>query len=465
MLIRPISCVVAYVTALSESLQQISSKKLTKSQQLWLTIVIMGLIVTGSFNWAAFEKRSLGEFKEARLRWIFGSAKMAWSYFLQASIAYVLSHYDLKKGVLVLDDSDKMRSRNTTQISGVHKVKDKKTGGYFQGQEFIFLLLVTDKITIPVGFKFYVPNPAIKKWKEVIKSQKKAGISAKERDKHPPFDPRYPSKQMLGLELLKAFSQNHAEITVQAVLADALYGNKVFIDTAAEVTGCSQVISQLRKNQLVRYCGKNISLSTYFSRTAGVATDLVVRGGETKKVTLLSARLHIKSHGKKRFVVALKYEGETGYRFIVASDLSWRHKDVVQTYTLRWLVEVFIADWKAHGGWNKLSKQQGVDGATNGVTLSLLCDHLLILHPLQSNRIKNKQPGMSVGCLVERINAEALLDGVNHIVSSDAPKIALKKFAEALENSIPNRDSSKHLIGRDLGRMEPTPSLKYQKAA
>lgn len=464
MLIRPISCVVAYVSALNQSLQATTSKKLTKSQQLWLTIVLMGLILTNSFNWAAFERRSLGEFKEGALRWVFRHAKMAWSRLLQASIAHILSHYDLRQGVLVLDDSDKMRSRNTTKLPGVHKIKDKKTGGYFEGQAFVFLLLVTDKITIPVGFLFYAPNPAIKQWKERVKAQKEAGIPAKDREKYPPVDPNYPTKQMLGLELLRTFSRNHPQLRVQAVLADALYGNPEFMDAASKITHCAQVISQLRKNQMVRYRGKNITLNRYFSRTNGVIKELAVRGGEVKKVTVLAARLHVKSHQKKRFVIALKYEGETDYRYIVARDLSWRHMDVLQTYTLRWLVEVFIADWKSHGGWNKLSKQQGVEGATNGVTLSLLCDHLLILHPLQSARIKNKQPGMSVGCLVERINAEALLESVNHIVNSIDPQQALKKFSDALESVIPNRESEKHLVGRDLGRMESTPSLKYQWA-
>jgi hypothetical protein len=105
-------------------------KKLTKSQRVWLTIVLMGIIVTGSFNWAAFERRSLGEHKESGLRWVFCHAKIMWARLLQASIVNILSHYEINKGVLVLDDSDKMRSRNTSKIAGVHKVKDKKTGGY-----------------------------------------------------------------------------------------------------------------------------------------------------------------------------------------------------------------------------------------------------------------------------------------------------------------------------------------------
>jgi hypothetical protein len=97
-------------------------------------------------------------------------------------------------------------------------------------------------------------------------------------------------------------------------------------------------------------------------------------------VTLLAARLKVKAHAKRRFVIALKYEGEEEYLYLVASDLSWRHGDIARMYTLKWLVEVFIQDWKAHCGWNKLSKQQGEERSERGLILSLLCDHLLLQH-------------------------------------------------------------------------------------
>jgi hypothetical protein len=463
MLIRPLNFVVDYVAGLTASLKQISSIQLTKSQRAWFVIVLMGLIVVGNFNWAAFARKSLGKFKESRMRWVFRHAKIAWSSLLQASVAQVISYYGVNAGTLVLDDSDKMRSKNTSKIH-VHKIKDKKTGGWFNGQEFIFLILVTGLVTIPVGFRFYTPDPALKAWRKLNKDQKKAGIAAKYRTKRPEPNPNYPSKQLLALELLETFAKNHPGVQVQTVLADALYGSADFMNKAAKVTSCTQVISQLRKNQLVRSRGKKIPLTTYFSRSAGIETTLIIRGGKEKKVILLAARIFVKSHGKRRFVIALKYEGETDYRFIVATDLTWRHKDVVQAYTLRWLVEVFIQDWKEHGGWNALSKQHGEDGAMQGVTLSLLCDHLLLLHPLQSARLKNKQPGMPVGCLIEHINAAALIDGINHIVNAEEPKEEFDKFKQLMEKSLPNRSSTKHLAGQDLGRMEPTPSLRYQKA-
>ena len=65
----------------------------------------------------------------------------------------------------------------------------------------------------------------------------------------------------------------------------------------------------------------------------------------------------------------------------------------------------------------------------------------------------------------EHINAAALIDGVSHIVNSEQPKKEFDKFKKLMEESLPDRASSKHLAGRDLGRMEPTPSLRYQKAA
>jgi len=464
-LIRPLKFVINYISALSTSLDAIGSRKLSQGQQTWFVTILMGLITSGCFNWASFERKSLGSFKESRLRWVFHHAKIAWGSLLQASTRVVLSHYNLKNGVLVLDDSDKARSRNTSKIAGVHKVKDKKTGGWFNGQEFIFLILVTDTLTLPVGFRFYNPDPSIKAWRKTRKGQIKAGIPVKERAKKPKLNPAYPSKQTIALQLLEEFSKNHPNITVQSVLADALYGNAKFMDQAANVTSCSQVISQLRKNQLVLSRGKKISLTRYFERNEGVKSTLKVGGSQDKNVTMQAARIVVKAHGKKRFVIALKYEGEKDYRFIVATDLSWRHQDVVRTYTLRWLIEVFIQDWKAHGGWNALSKQQGEKGAMQGITLSLLCDHLLLLHPEQSARLKNKQPAMPVGCLVEHVNAQALIDGVSSIVHAKEPKKEFDKFKNVMQESLPDRNSTKHMAGLDLGRMEQTPSLKYQAAA
>src|SRR3990167_9964506 len=147
MLARRVDCVVNYVAALNTSLKKLKTTSLTKSQCNWLMTVLMGLIVGGRFNWAAFARRSLGA-DECRLRWMFRYAKIAWDSLLRASVANLIAHYGITAGVLALDDSDKMRSRNTSKIAGVHKVKDKKTGGWFKGQEFVFLILFCPSLQV-----------------------------------------------------------------------------------------------------------------------------------------------------------------------------------------------------------------------------------------------------------------------------------------------------------------------------
>ncbi len=466
MLIHPLSIVTTFIDELNTSLQQLkSSAQLTAIQKVWLGTVLMGITVTGMLNWAAFERRSLGAFSQDRLRWIFSWAKIQWESLLFASVMQILKTYDITHGTLAADDTDKKRSKKTTRIPDTHKIKDKKTGGYFNGQELIFLVLITDKVTFPVGFCFYTPDPALKEWKKQDEKLKKQGVAKKDRPEKPVSNPAYPSKPELTVKMIKDFVCAFPAIKVKAVLADALYGQSAFIDQVRRLTGNAQVITQLKSSQLVKnQNGKWVSLKEYFGRQAGVETYLTIRGDKEVKVTILAARLTVKAHGKRRFVVALKYEGETEYRFLVASDLSWRHQDIARHYTLRWLVEVFIQDWKGFDGWNRLAKQQGEKGSVRGVILSLLCDHLLLVHPKQSALLKNKQPGMPVGCLIEHLNTEALVETVKKIVTDEKPLEKFKVFAETLYEILPKRRSKKHMAGRDLGRIEPTPSLAYQNA-
>ena len=461
MLIRSLPIVTEFIDAIDKTLSSIkSSARLSLFQKAGLTIILMGIFVTGQLNWDAFERSSLKRAKSGNLRWLFYHAKISWEYLLQASIRNILQHYRLTEGVLSLDDTDKKRAKKTTKIACAHKIKDKASGGYVNGQTLIFMVLVTSIATFPVGFRFYQPDIKVSAWRKANKKLKQAGVPAKERPRRPLCDHhKYPTKQMLALDMLREFVAAFPGIKIKSVLADALYGTGEFMDNASTITGGAQVVSQLRSNQRVASKNSKASLNTYFARQAGVERCLVIRGGKEQKVTLLAARLHVKAHGKRRFVVALKYEGEEKYRYIVASTLSWRHEDIARVYTLRWLVEVFIQDWKTHGGWNKLSKHQGAEGSTRGVILSLLCDHLLLLHPEQSARLKNKQPGLPVGCLIERIKVEALIDTIHEVVEAEDPFASFETLKSALKDCLPSRDSKKHMIGRDLGRQKITPSL------
>ena len=73
------------------------------------------------------------------------------------------------------------------------KIKDKKTGGYFNGQSIVFLVLVSDLLTILIRSEFYKPDPVLRNWNKENEKLKKQGVPKKERPKRPERDPQYPS--------------------------------------------------------------------------------------------------------------------------------------------------------------------------------------------------------------------------------------------------------------------------------
>ena len=114
---------------------------------------------------------------------------------------------------------------------------------------------------------------------------------------------------------------------------------------------------------------------------------------------------------------------------------------------------------------NKLSKQQGVEGSERGLILSLLCEHILLQHPEQICRLKNKQPGLSVGCLIERLKVDSLLNTIQDVMKATDPQKAFTELTTILKDCLPTRNSSKHMAGRDLGCQSAAESLKYQAQA
>ncbi len=462
---KPLALSTGFIEQINASLLKTGSKKLSFAQCTWLSICITGVIITNSVCWKRFERAGFGKFSANTISKMFKRGKICWENLLRASVLNVFEKYDITEGVLALDGTDKKRSKNTTKISNVHKIKDKSSGGFIQGQELTILILITEKITIPVGFEFYQPDPEYIKWKKNDRLLRKKKCSKTNRPKPPKHNQKYPRPIEVGINLLKIFEKNHPQIKIKAILADALYGANTFVSRASIMFGGTQVISQVRKNQKIRAGTKLISVEQYFIRNSGVSKHLKIRGGKEQIVSMHGARLYLKAHGCKRFIIALKYEGETEYRYLLASEMTWRLTDIAAAYTLRWLVEVIIQDWKGYEGWCQLAKQPGVDGSCRGVILSLLVDHCLLLHPDQMALINSKLPASTVGSLRDRARANAVVETIECLMSDKNMSHLIEELRACINEAIPLRRSSKHMNGRDLGRLEPTASLKYRKVA
>ncbi|MCG9890648.1 MAG: hypothetical protein MH252_06210 [Thermosynechococcaceae cyanobacterium MS004] len=107
----------------------------------------------------------------------------------------------------------------------------------------------------------------------------------------------------------------------------------------------------------------------------------------------------------------------------------------------------------------------GQEGTIRGLTLSLLLDLSLLLHPRQLACVENKLPAFTVGNLQRTIQIEALLFYIEQLLQSTNPAEQLTRLSQPVQEFFFLRPSGKHMIGRDLGRLEPTPALRHRAAA
>lgn len=457
---KPLPFIQEFIEELNVAIRKHEAKsELSQIQKGWLSFCLMGIIVTNSVCWAKFERAGVGQYTAAALSWVFRKANIPWDLLLIMSVRIIIKKYGITEGSLLLDDSDRERSKTTKRIFKTYKIKDKTSGGYINGQTIIVLVLVTPIVTIPVGFSFYMPDPALTAWEKENNKLAKQGIAKAKRPAKPKRNPAYPTKQEMAVTLLEQFKFNHSNIKVKVIDADALYGISKFMDRAAKIFGGIQVISQVRSNQIVDFRNKALSVEKYFEIYRGVEQKIKIRGGKEVTAIVSSARLYVKAHKMKRFVIALKYQGEEQYRYLVATDLSWRTIDIIQAYTLRWLVEVFFEDWKMYEGWGQLTKQPDEDGSSRGLILSLLLDHCLLFHPEQLTRLENKMPAATVASLQQRVRIDSLLDFIRGLLASQNPQQSLDLLSNSLKDVFLLNPSKKHMVGRDLGRLEATPSL------
>jgi hypothetical protein len=336
-------------------------------------------------------------------------------------------------------------------------------------QELVFIILVTKYFTIPVGFEFFVADPVLKAWKEEDKNLKEQGIKKSLRPKKPMKNPKYPSKIEIAGKLMRRFkTMTQSKFVVRAILADAAYMSRFLIKECKSIFKDAQMISQLKKTQLARFGNKPFkSLENLFKNVKTQMVTINLRGIAPVTLYFAAARVFVKSLNRKLLVVAIKYDDSKEFRYLAATDLTWRALDVVRKYANRWLIEVFNQDWKEYAGWGRAACQQGVDGACRGVILSVLVDHALLIHPEQLRLAQANKPLLTAGTISRKVQTQSLLGAIETIIDSENPKEAFKQFSLDMENLIDFRASRKHFAGREMEHLEGSAALtkRYKNTA
>lgn len=160
----------------------------------------------------------------------------------------------------------------------------------------------------------------------------------------------------------------------------------------------------------------------------------------------------------------MKYEGETEFRYLVATDMTWRTCDILQSFFLRWLIEVFFEDWKGNEGWGRLAKHTGEDGSRQGLILSLMFDLCLLRYHDQKTSIKQNRPAYTVGSIATKARIESLLLLLEKQFQIPGEHEKIEELSNSIADIFPLKESKKHFSGRGMPILKASPSLSYRKA-
>jgi hypothetical protein len=145
----------AFVEAIDAAISKHSpGQSMSALQRAWLSFCLTAILVTNSICWARFERASLGTHSLAALSWMFRHAKIPWEHLLVVSVRVVLEHHGITSGSLVIDDTDKKRSKSAKTLAHLYKLRDKESGGYIWGQSLVLVLFVTPTLTLVDGTRY-----------------------------------------------------------------------------------------------------------------------------------------------------------------------------------------------------------------------------------------------------------------------------------------------------------------------
>ena len=99
-----------------------------------------------------------------------------------------------------------------------------------------------------------------------------------------------------------------------------------------------------------------------------------------------------------------------------------------------------------------MTKQLDEKGSSLCLSLSLLWLHYLPLHPDQLAQVEDNLSAWTVGSLRDRVKVDSLVQFFTEALSSENPQEQFESVAQRAKEVFSLNASSKHMVGRDLGR-------------
>jgi len=309
---------------------------------------------------------------------------------LQRLALWRLRKMRLRKGekVYVIVDDTRRRKRGK-RMAAVGKLMDPVTGAYMDGHNYVVLLLVVRGQIIPYGIELYAK-------KEFCRS-------------HP--ETEFFTQHQLAERMIQSLPE-FAEQQV-CVVVDSYYGSKAFL--YGILAKGFEFVTTLKSNRNLYVGDEKKKAGAYAQKINRRDGNNVTMGG--KKYRVGSRIVGLPGVGKVR-LIASRFAGAKKVAPIIASNIQWTPKRILEAHRMRWSIEMFFKETKqllGLGDYQNLSFESAVRH------LHLLCiAYLLLTHTGDPTCAQGKAQDERL-CVSPRINE--LQGHLRHIVLKDMLKI------------------------------------------
>ena len=169
----------------------------------------------------------------------------------------------------------------------------------------VLLVVVTAKISLPVGGVCSPPAPELRAWEKQAKALKKHGVPTQPRPPTPARKPQYPPTHQRALRFLEACTAPHPASRMHCLSADALSGTAPCVADASAMCGGVQVLSHLRRTPHLRGGQRAQHVATSCATHPGTLHPIRIRGGDEGVGWISRARFSGCAHNTTRCMVAI----------------------------------------------------------------------------------------------------------------------------------------------------------------
>lgn len=265
------------------------------------------------------------------------------------------------KKAIVFDDTSFKKNRSN-KVELLSKCHDHVDNSYYKGFKNLNMVWTDGYTAIPLGYSLIASQYKNKRYNESTKDVDKRSNSYKRREE------AINGKPKAVVNLIK-FAQSKIFKLFDVILFDSWYVSNFLISSCSKI---APVVCMLKKNSGLKFYFNNRNYNV-----EGIYRNLKKKPGKSRIIGSVLCKLvyNEKNENNEKIIVKIVFirHRKTGdWIPILSTQTKWSDEEIVKTYGMRWIIEVFHRDIKQFLNIETVCQSRDFDAIYGYIALSYI---------------------------------------------------------------------------------------------